>query len=112
MKLKIKLGENDATTIEAAWHPTWQVGVRVDTFIRPAGLWTTDAAIRNHLEEINRVRGEENIRKRDLSDIDSLIQNIVCGEAPVEVYRSSENDEPWKCTGNLMKEIPYGDVYD
>lgn len=112
MKIRLKLGDGSFTTTDAWWHPSIEIGC-IGTggrFTRPAGLWTTDVVLMNHLEKINEARRSDCIVERDLSDRDKLIQGIECAEAPLEIYVQGESEEPWRHTGNLAKEVPAGEL--
>lgn len=112
MKIRLKLGDGTFTTADAWWHPQVEIGgiATGGSFIRPAGLWTTDAALMDRLEKVNAFRRGECIEERDLSDKDAVIQGIECAEAPLEIYVQGESEEPWRHTGNLAKEVPAGDL--
>ena len=112
MKIRLKLGDGSFTTVDAWWHPQIEIGC-IGTggkFTRPAGLWTTDAVLLDHLEKINEARRGDCIEERDLSDRGGLVQGVECAEAPLEIYVQGESEEPWRHTGNLAKEVPAGDL--
>lgn len=114
MEIKLKLGDGSFTTVKAWWHPQVEIGC-IGTggkFTRPAGLWTTDVVVMNHLEIVNAIRRGDCLKERDLSDKTKLIQEIECAEAPLEIYVQGESEEPWRHTGNLAKEVPVGDLSD
>ena len=111
MKIKIKLGDGSVTTVDAWWHPSCEIGAPGSKTTRPAGLWTTVAVIRDHLENMNRLRKGVGMDLLDLSPgIEALIEWAKAAEAPLEVYSQGEAEDPWRHTGNLVREIPAGDL--
>lgn len=112
MKIRIKLGDGSCTTVDAWWHPSVEIGNAGTggAQTRPAGMWTTDVVLMDHLEKVNQMRREDAIEERDLSDREKVIREVECAEAPLEIYLQGESEEPWRHTGNLAKEVPAGDL--
>ena len=112
MKIRMKLGDGTFTTADVWWHPQIEIGgiATGGKTVRPAGLWTTDTIIMNHLEHVNAMRRGDCIPERGLSDGDAVIRGIECAEAPLEIYVQGETEEPWRHTGNLIREVPAGDL--
>lgn len=110
MKMKVKLGDGSVTTVDAWWHPQVEVGgiATGGAQTRPAGLWTSDDVVMSHLREVNKVREEDSLPVRDLSDPGEILRGIQYAEAPLEVYLRGESEEPWRDTGNLVREAPGG----
>lgn len=109
MKMKVKLGDGSVTTVDAWWHPQVKIGdVGGGPGWREAGLWTSDDVVMSHLREVNKVREEDSLPVRDLSDPGEILRGIQYAEAPLEVYLRGESEEPWRDTGNLVREAPGG----
>ena len=41
-------------------------------------------------------------------DISTVIEDIVCAEAEVEIYDDVSSEEPWRHNGTLVKKVRYG----
>jgi hypothetical protein len=108
--MRLKLNDGTYTVIDAWYHPECEVGPNLDKTIRKAGLWTTDVVVLSHLAKVNKFRKANYIEERDISETNKALQLIECAEAPLEIYTLCGMKEPWRGTGTLIREIPYGRI--
>lgn len=109
MKIKITHEDGSKSYVEARWHPGFETGmIATGGKIRRApGLWTTADEVMKHLCLVNEYRRKYGVPERDLSDEDRTFKGIIGAEAPLEVYRRTDDGEPWRHSGNLVKAVPW-----
>lgn len=108
MQVRFLNGDGTVSTIpNVKWHPayTQDWGAVLGERHFPAGLWIRKSALLAHYESANMSLRSTAMPERDVS---TVIEDIVCAEAEVEIYDDVSNEEPWRHNGTLVKKVRYG----
>jgi len=108
MQVRFLNGDGTVSTIpNVKWHPgyTQDCGAGIGERYFPAGLWVRKSEVIEHYESVNRSRRSMAMLERDIS---TVVEDIVCAEAEVEIYDDVSNEEPWRHNGTLVKKVGYG----
>lgn len=108
MKIQILLADGSVSSVSVKWHPAVAKAAEPgQKIVCPGSLWTTESEIIGHLQKVNERRKEISCYLRDLSIRDKVIQGISAAEAPLEIYKDTDDGRPWRHWGTLSKEVPY-----
>lgn len=113
MTVSILNGDGTVSEIQAGWHPPVASDVApLQRIERPAAAWTTVGRLEKHWRGVDEARSAYGVGRRigPGGDARRMVDEIRSSEIPLEVYADTEDGEPWRHFGTLVREIPHGDL--
>jgi len=110
MKLEVLFQDGCVHCVLAEWHPATVSTIAPSQQIeRPGAMWTTVEKIKDYLREEDKSRVKNGLEPGFTSqeDVDHFIEEMCLAEVPLEIYRDTDDNEPWRHFGTLVKEVPY-----
>lgn len=113
MTVSIVNGDGTVSEVWAGWHPPVASDVApLQKIERPAAAWTTVGRLEKRRRGVDEARSAHGVGRRTGPDCDArrMVDGIRASEIPLEVYLDTEDGEPWRHFGTLVREIPRGDL--
>lgn len=109
MKVQVIYKDGSAGEIPCVrYHPGFERHVdQFGTVSEPEGLWVTEDDVYEHLLRTNGFRRRNGIPEREF-DKRTCADLIDFAAAPFRVYVRTDDGEPWRHNGTLVKTVRYG----